>query len=141
MNTVVADGGGLRYNKGKAPIHLIPPEGLFALAEHYGRGAEKYKERNWEKGMKWSHCYNSMMRHSLSWMQGEDKDPETGTHHMIAAAWNALALFVYYVRGIGEDDRPIIMPKDGLKPGSITLLTEQEHKLLLAQQGKGNYNG
>lgn len=120
MNTVVADtditGCGLRYNKGKSPIHLIPPEALFALADHYGRGAEKYKERNWELGMKWSHCYNSMMRHALAWQTGEDKDPETGTHHMIAAAWNALALFIYTIRSIGEDDRPKIKESSAKPP-------------------------
>jgi hypothetical protein len=46
------------------------------------------------------------MRHLSAWWQGEDKDPETGMSHMLHAAWNALTLVAYELRGIGEDDRP-----------------------------------
>lgn len=123
-----ADNTGLRYNKGKPPIHLIPPEAITALAQHYQRGADKYKERNWELGMKYSHCYNSLMRHALAWWQGEDKDPETGTHHMIAVAWNAIALFIYWLRGIGTDDRvntrPEINYKGTYKPDGMAQINK-----------------
>ncbi len=101
-----ADGGGLRYNEGKARFDLLPPEALEALAHHYGRGAAKYEARNWERGMAWCKCFASMMRHAWAWMRGEDVDPETGSHHMIAVAWNAIAIFTYATRQIGEDDRP-----------------------------------
>lgn len=103
-----ADGGGLRYNEGKPRYDLLPPEALDALATHYGAGAKKYADRNWERGMAWCKCFASMMRHSWAWMRGEDIDPETGSHHMIAVAWNAIAIFTYYQRRIGEDDRPVI---------------------------------
>lgn len=100
------DNAALRYDEDKPEVDLVPPEAILALAQHYTRGARKYERRNWEKGMAWSRCYNSLMRHALAWMGGEDRDPETGTHHMIAVAWNAIALFVYSVRGAGVDDRP-----------------------------------
>ncbi|GAC1500211.1 MAG: hypothetical protein NVS1B6_06420 [Steroidobacteraceae bacterium] len=100
------DNGGLRFNEGKARYDLIPPEALDALAEHYGRGALKYADRNWERGMGWGKCFASLMRHGWAWMRGEDCDPETGSHHMIAVAWNAIALFTYHQRAIGTDDRP-----------------------------------
>ena len=104
------DGGGLRFNEGKARFDLLPPEALEELALHYGRGAAKYADRNWERGMAWCKCFASMMRHSWAWMRGEDFDPETGTHHMIAVAWNAIAIFTYHSRGIGNDDRPMGKP-------------------------------
>lgn len=106
MSDVKVDGGGLRYNEGKARFDLLPPEALFALAEHYGVGASKYQDRNWERGMAWMKCFASMMRHAWAWARGEDFDPETGTHHMIAVAWNAIAIFVYHSRQVGNDDRP-----------------------------------
>lgn len=114
------DGGGLRYDGGKARYDLIPPEAIEALAHHYRLGAEKYTlrdeagnitqlgDRNWERGMKWGKCFGSMLRHCWAYWRGETNDPETGTHHMIAVAWNAFALFTYDVRSIGEDDRLVV---------------------------------
>lgn len=106
MDKINTDNGGLRYNEGKAPIHLIPPEVIEAHAEHYRKGAEKYKPRNWERGMDWTKCYDSLMRHALAWMRGEDIDPENGSHHMVAVMWNAAALYWYWLKKVGKDDRP-----------------------------------
>ena len=100
----------LRYNKKKARFDLLPPEAIYALAEHYGKGAEKYAPRNWERGTDWNVPYASLMRHVIAWQSGEDHDPENGTHHMISAAWNALAIYTYYMREIGTDDRPMAEP-------------------------------
>jgi hypothetical protein len=105
----------LRYDDGKLPFELIPPEVMEALAWHYLLGARKYERRNWELGMNWCRCFGSMMRHAWAWMRGEDFDPETGSHHMIAVAWNAIALFTYATRGIGVDDRPQAPQPEGKK--------------------------
>lgn len=105
------DNAGLRYDEGKPRYDLIPPEALEALAAHYERGARKYAERNWERGMNWCRCFGSLMRHAWAWMRGRDIDPETGSHHMIAVAWNAFALYTYSVRAAGVDDRPAVPEK------------------------------
>ena len=96
----------LRFDEGKPPIHLIPTEGILGLASVYAKGAAKYAPRNWEKGMDWCRCYNSLMRHALAWMSGQDTDPETGLPHMAQVAWNAIAILTYAERKIGKDDRP-----------------------------------
>lgn len=107
------DNGGLRYNSDKPEYEQIPPEALEALAWHYTQaggprgGPTKYPARNWERGMAMLKCFGCLMRHSWKWMRGEDNDPETGSHHMIAVAWNAFAIYTYAVRGIGVDDRPL----------------------------------
>lgn len=119
MDTIKTDNGGLRYNTGKAPIHLIPPEVIEAHAEHYRKGAEKYEPRNWERGMDWSKCYDSLMRHSLAWMRGEDIDPENGSHHMVAVMWNAAALYWYWLKKVGKDDRPTYTAAAGPMPGHV----------------------
>lgn len=98
--------GALRYDDGKIRYDLIPADALEALALVYTKGAIKYAPRNWEKGMSWSRCFGSLMRHSWAFWKGEEIDPETGCHHMAMVAWNALALCAYQKRGIGEDDRP-----------------------------------
>lgn len=128
---VTVDGGGLRYNSGKPRFDLIPADGLRALARHYTRGAEKYADRNWERGMDWSKCFASLERHVWAWMGGEDFDPETGSHHMIAVAWNALALAVYSFRKIGNDDRPT--PQE--QAGTDGLSTEDRARAACLGQG------
>lgn len=98
---------GLRYNTGKARMDLLPWDALVELAHHYRVGAEKYTDRNWEKGMQWNKgCAASLARHLAAWSKGEDIDPENGQHHDVAIAWNALALVAYRLRKVGEDDRP-----------------------------------
>ena len=95
--------GGQKGSK-LARFALIPSEFLWALAEHYGVGARKYEDRNWEKGYKWSLSVDALQRHLHQWLMGEDNDPETGGNHMIAVAWHACALFIYQIRKCGTDD-------------------------------------
>lgn len=105
--TKIADGKGLRYDQGKTEFHLIPRDGLSELAKVYMFGAKKYAPYNWERGMAWSRVYNSMLRHVYAYWDGETIDAETGLHHMAHAAWNAITLLVYSIRGVGEDDRKV----------------------------------
>lgn len=100
-----ADNGGIRYDEGKPQFHLIPSDGLSELAKVYVFGASKYAPYNWERGMAWSRVFNALLRHLYAFWDGERHDKETGLHHMAHVAWNALALLVYSLRGIGEDDR------------------------------------
>ena len=108
MKSITADGGGLRDNGGKARYDLIPPEFMEALALHYAKGAEKYGDRNWERGMSWQWVFASLLRHLWAWARGsnyDDGQQGNGSHHMIAVAWNAIALYTYACRKVGTDDR------------------------------------
>lgn len=104
--TIAADNGGLRLNKGKVLIELVPPEWFVALGDVTTQGSKKYAQRNWERGMKWSIMIGCAMRHILKFCLGERHDPETGCHHLAMAAWNVLALMTYDLRNIGENDIP-----------------------------------
>lgn len=108
LTGIDASGKG-RLDAGKEPFHRLPPEFLFALANHYEAGARKYPQndgRGWEKGMAWGRCFSSAMRHVWKFWMGEEVDEETGSHHLIAAIWNLVAIYTYGKRGIGTDDRP-----------------------------------
>jgi hypothetical protein len=82
------------------------------------KGAEKYADRNWENGMKWSEgVIGSLMRHLQEFINGNDFDPEDGTLHIAKVAWNAKALTEYFLIHPEGDDRPKSwenMPKIGL---------------------------
>ena len=95
--------GGIKGSK-LARFSLIPPDFLWALAEHYGKGAQKYDDRIWQKGYKWSLSVDALNRHLAQWLGGEDNDPETGSSHLVAAAWHCIALWWWHKRALGTDD-------------------------------------
>lgn len=99
------DTGGEKGTK-LARFDLVPVRPLTLLAEHYGRGAQKYADRNWERGYNWSLSYAAAQRHMNQFWGGEDLDPETGTPHVIAAAWHMFSLAEYMVTHPEKDDRP-----------------------------------
>jgi hypothetical protein len=95
----------VKYDSKKTRLELIPPEMINALGEILTFGANKYEERNWEKGMAWSRCYGALQRHLWSWWSGENNDPETGKSHLWHASCCLAFLVAYEARGTGEDDR------------------------------------
>ena len=97
---------GLRFDKGKLRMDLIPPEAMRGLAEVLTVGAEKYAARNWELGMDWSRCIASLKRHLLKWEEGEVYDDETGLRHLDHVLCNIVFLSTYEKRGIGNNDIP-----------------------------------
>jgi hypothetical protein len=76
--------------KGKGRFDLLPPIALMLIAKHFEAGAEKYDERNWEKGQKLSVYFDSALRHLITYMcpRGPEAPQED---HLVAAAWNLLA--------------------------------------------------
>lgn len=84
--------GGVKYDAAKERFDLIPAKPLMALAALFARGAEKYGQRNWEKGMKFGRLFAAMIRHAYKWWAGEKYDPVDGQHHLTAVSWNAMVL-------------------------------------------------
>lgn len=76
--------------KGKPRYELIPVRPLTRLAELYARGAEKYGDYNWQKGMPFSRVIASLLRHVYSYMMGDRSED-----HLAAVAWNAFTLMQY----------------------------------------------
>lgn len=98
---------GRKFDAGKLPWHLLPPDALDAVLRVLDYGADKYGARNWEKGMDWSRPFSALMRHMWAWWRGEDADSETGESHLAHAACCILFLLAYHIRGAGNDDRSV----------------------------------
>lgn len=90
VRTTSSTGG----EKGTKPARfdLIPVMPLTRLAEHYGVGAAKYADHNWRKGYELSKNYAALQRHVTAFWNGEDLDPETGTSHLSAVIFHAMAM-------------------------------------------------
>src|SRR5581483_6166522 len=96
----------MKDDKGKMRFDLLPVRPLFYLADVYTRGAKKYADRNWEKGIQWGRVFAAMIRHAWKWWTGETFDSEDGQHHLASVAWCAFALMEYEVTHPELDDRP-----------------------------------
>jgi hypothetical protein len=99
-------GGGVKYDAGKDPWHLLPWDAVRGIVKVLAFGAVKYGDRNWESGMAWSRCYGALIRHVTAWWEGYDFDQETGYSHLWHAGCCILFLIAFEMRGIGTDDRP-----------------------------------
>lgn len=104
---VVNEKTGARKGSKLARFDLIPTGPLRKLAEHYGRGSEKYEDRNWELGYDWSLSYSALCRHLNAMWGGEDYDEETGSLHIVAVAWHAFALAEFFETHPELDNRPL----------------------------------
>lgn len=119
---VGGDSPGVKYDGDKTRMDLLPGDALFAIADILTFGADKYEDRNWEKGMAWGRVFGAMQRHLWAWFQAKvrlkpektsynflfgDLDIETGRSHLWHAGCCMVFLISYEMRGVGTDDRPI----------------------------------
>lgn len=98
---------GKKSDGAKDPWHLLPWDAVRGIVNILAFGANKYGDRNWEKGMAWSRCYSAAMRHATAWWNREGVDAETGCSHLWHLGCCVLFLIAYEIRGTGVDDRPI----------------------------------
>ncbi len=75
---------------GKSRPDLISPYAQLRKGQWLRLGAEKYDERNWEKGMKISRCIASLERHLCEYKMGL-----TNEDHLAAIAVNAEFIMHY----------------------------------------------
>ena len=99
--------GAMKHLDSKLRMDLIPPEHYENLAKVLTYGANKYEDRNWEKGIEYMTNYASALRHLNQWAKGEDKDQESGLSHIDHAITNLMMISVQTSRDMTQlDNRP-----------------------------------
>lgn len=68
---------------GKGRYDLMSPVAMRRECQLLERGADKYGDRNWEKGMPVSTFLDSAIRHIFNYLDGEATED-----HLAAARWN-----------------------------------------------------
>ena len=107
-NTEITQTSSTGGQKGKklARFDLIPPNAIIEIAELYGRGAEKYEDRNWEQGYPISLSFAALNRHLWQFWNGENRDEETKAHHLSSVIFHAIAMMTFQDTHPEFDDRP-----------------------------------
>jgi hypothetical protein len=92
---ITYDHGGMREpSTGKGAYELISPFALERLAMWYERGAQKYADRNWEKGIPFGRLIQSATRHLVRWEKGDRSED-----HLAAVCWNIMAMIHFEETG------------------------------------------
>ena len=94
-------GTGATRSKIDTAYHMVPREGLDAIARRFALGAEKHGEGNWKLGMPWDvmwdHVFAHMMRLRDRLERGERFDPDAHDDDIGAIAWGMCAM-AYFER-------------------------------------------
>lgn len=83
-----------RYNQGKLKWSLVDFESLEDLVKVLEYGGGVYGEYNWQKGLFVKETCESLMRHLIAFMKGQDID-ESGVSHL--GHIQANAMFMSYM--------------------------------------------
>lgn len=67
-------------------------------------GAQKYADRNWEKGIKYHRVYGAALRHGTARIRGETTDAETNLDHLAHLCCCLMFLAAYTVRDMTDFD-------------------------------------
>jgi len=99
MSKVLGD----RDNKDKLKMSLLFEfdEALNGAVKCLMHGEKKYSRNNWKKGLVYTEIVDSLLRHLLLFMQGQDVDLESDSeyNHVDAIVVNALFLsWMFYNR-------------------------------------------
>ena len=96
------DGKGKKYDSGKSMVGTLCrvfPRALLGIGQCIEFGTHKYPDpKNWVKVENAFNRYqDSMMRHYLKFLAGQEKDSETKLLHLKHMVWNALAVLELYL--------------------------------------------
>lgn len=89
----------------KAPIHLIPVEAITGMANAFLMGIEKHGKHKFREGIQYTELIDSIMRHTLAFLNGEDNDKESGMPHTWHIGANFAMLEYQRVHHKELDDR------------------------------------
>ena len=105
---------------------LLPYEALDEVARVYSFGAKKYANDNWLKGYSWRLSLGALLRHVARFAAREDRDPESGLHHLAHAVFHCLALITFGQRAGGTDDRMAAKEEDPARATDDRMTAKEE---------------
>lgn len=96
----------------KIPFAALPWAVVAEAAVGMGEGAIKYGPHNWRtsNGIEAMTYIEAAQRHLVSYVLGEDIDPDSGLPHITKAITSLMVLRDAQINGVCSDDRPLATP-------------------------------
>jgi hypothetical protein len=96
-----AETGAVRSSaEGRGRYDLVPQIVIDRFAKHLEKGAKKYTDNNWQKGMNIRRCLSSLLRHAFQVLTGDETED-----HLAAIIFNAGAV-MFFRDKIKNGERP-----------------------------------
>jgi len=90
----------------KAPLTLVPPSAVIAMAEAMGNGADKYGPYNWRDQPVQVRTYiEAALRHLYAYLDGQWAAEDTGISHLAHAMAGLAILYDATTLGSIDDNR------------------------------------
>lgn len=96
---------GVKHDQDKPDMALLSSIALTKTAQVMTFGKKKYSAHNWRGGFAWSRVLSAAFRHLVSYIGGEDKDPETGFSHLAHLACCVMFMLEFEETHPELDDR------------------------------------
>ena len=97
---------GKKFDTSKPPLDMLPVNALIEESLVLRFGADKYGRDNWRNGMAWTRLIAAALRHIFAFLMGENRDPESGCHHLAHARCCLGFIIEYGFTHTDKDDRP-----------------------------------
>ena len=112
---------GKKFDQNKPRMSLLPKGALNAVIRVLEFGATKYQVDGWKHvpDAK-TRYYDAMQRHIDAWWQGEQKDPETGEHHLAHAICCGMFLMWFDDTHV-ENHKPIYSIPESVRQAILNL--------------------
>lgn len=84
---------GKKYDEGKLPYDLLPPEAVEEVVRVLQFGADRYGRNNWKHLQNATdRYYAATMRHIQKWRKGQQIDSDSGLPHLAHAICSLIFL-------------------------------------------------
>lgn len=101
-----------KHDKGKPKYRLIPPEWIIGIYSIFEYGAKQYGLETWQTVPNAIERYqDALYRHWVVFLQGEHIDTDSGCHHLLHIAWNALAIWYLQTQQGNEKDNEVALTR------------------------------
>lgn len=102
---------GVKHDEDKPKFSLMKPDALMEMVAVLTYGAKKYSPDNWKLlGNARQRYFDAANRHLWQWYGGEERDPESGLHHL-AHAMSSLMFLIQRDMDAKEEVLPITTTK------------------------------
>lgn len=85
-------------DEGKLRWELVPWDSAREVAKVFTFGAQKYGDRNWEKGLAMDRLVGATLRHLMDWISHTETDPESKLPHLAHAVANLLMILHFQLK-------------------------------------------